>query len=280
MKLGTWGAKMNTKEMEYFIDGCLDLALPLFDHADIYGGHTTEEAFGDVIRRRPDLKSKVQIITKCGIAHPSEKRPDFQIKHYNTSASYIQQSIDRSLKNLGVDHLDSFLIHRPDILMNPNEIAEAMNQAMDSGKVKKFGVSNFNPSQFELLNASISLETNQIQASIVHLDPFIDGTLDQLQKLGKRPTAWSPLGGGGLFTSEDEREVRIRKMGKELAEEHSCTMDQLIMAWLMKHPSGIVPVTGTSKLERLKLALESLKVNLSHEDWYRLWTASTGRDVP
>jgi predicted oxidoreductase len=279
MKLGAWGAKMSPKELEFFIDGSLDLELNLFDHADIYGGHTTEKEFGNVVRKRPDLKSKVKIITKCGIAHPSDQRPEFQIKHYNTTAEYIRKSIDQSLKNLGIDHIELFLIHRPDLLLNPQEVADAIGSEIASGKIKHFGASNFTPSQFELLNAFIPLETNQVQASIVHLDPFHDGTIDQLLRLEKHPTVWSPMGGGDFFLSESKQTMRIKNTAQELATTHNCSWDHIILAWLMQHPSGIVPVVGTTKLARLKSLKNATQISLSREEWYRLYCASTGVDV-
>lgn len=278
MKLGTWGANLSTKAMEYFIDGCLDMGLPMFDHADIYGDHTTEEAFGNVVRRRPDLKNRVQLISKCGIVNPSVKNP-VPIKHYNSSKSYITPSIEQSLKNLGTDHLELFLIHRPDSLLNPYEVAEAIDRAKEAGKIKHFGVSNFSPSQFDLLNTVTPLATNQIEASTLHLEPFMDGTLDQLYRLGKTPTAWSPMGGGAIFTSKDERSKRILTVANELANIHSCSVDQILIAWLLRHPSGIVPVMGSTNLDRLKSASDAQGIVLSHEDWYKLWIASTGQEV-
>jgi predicted oxidoreductase len=279
MKLGTWGANLSSAELERFIDGCLDLGLTDFDHADIYGGYTTERQFGEVIRRRPDLKNKVRITTKCGIMYPSVERPQYQLKHYNLSADHIRTSIDRSLENLGMDELHVFLLHRPDVLLDPAEIAEAFTAAKQAGKIGHVGVSNFTPSQFDLLHQAVPLETNQVQASLTHLSPFTDGTLDQLLRLGITPTAWSPLGGGKLFAGDDAQAVRIREAAAPLCEVHHCTLDQLLLAWLMRHPAGIIPVTGTSKLERIKAALEATTIHLTHEEWYQLWTASTGEKV-
>jgi len=279
MKLGTWGANLTGAELERFIDGCLDLGLVDFDHADIYGGYTTEQQFGDVIRHRPELKNKVRITTKCGIAYPADARPAFKIKHYNLSADYIRTSINTSLRNLGVDQLHVFLLHRPDVLLHPSEVAEVIAEAKSVGKIRHFGVSNFTPSQVELLHAAVPIETNQVQASIAHLAPFTDGTFDQLLRLGITPTAWSPLGGGKLFGGDDLQTVRIRQVAASLCETHRCSLDQLLFAWLMRHPAGIISVTGTSKLERVQAALEATEIKLTHEEWYQLWTASTGEKV-
>jgi len=279
MKLGTWGANYTTTELEHFIDGCLDLGLDEFDHADIYGGHTTEQAFGAVIARRPDLKKKVNITTKCGIAYPSDKRPEIGIKHYNSSKEYLLTSIDQSLQNLGVDAINTFLIHRPDYLMNVEEIAEAISQAKQAGKIIHFGVSNFLMHQLNLLTEYLDVSSNQLEISLTHLDPFEDGTLHQLLHKKIQPTAWSPLGGGQIFDGDDEQSIRIRKTLEELSKKHGAAHDQLLLAFLRKHPSGIIPVLGTSKVSRIRTALEALQIELSHEDWYQLWTASKGEKV-
>lgn len=279
MKLGTWGANYNTKELEAFIDGCLDIGADEFDHADIYGGHSTEADFGRVIAARPDLKNKVKVTTKCGIAYPSDNRPEIGIKHYNSSKSYVEKCIDRSLQDLNLERIDTFLIHRPDYLMNFEEIAEAVSAAKKAGKIHHFGVSNFLPHQLEILTEYVEVATNQIEISLTHLDPFEDGSLNQLLHKKIQPAAWSPLGGGQIFSGEDEQSVRIRKTLDELGETYGAAQDQLLLAFLMKHPSGIIPVLGTSKVARVKTALEAASIELSHEDWYKLWTASIGQKV-
>lgn len=278
MKLGQWGAKFSTDELERFIDQCLELGLNEFDHADIYGAHTTEAEFGEVIKRRPDLKSKVKVTTKCGIAYPSDLR-DHTIKHYISTSSYIEKSIDLALQNLQLEQIDVFLIHRPDYLMDPADIAKAVDKAKSLGKINHFGVSNFQPDQFELLNKHTPLATNQIEVSVNHLQPFTDGTLTQLQKLEVQPSAWSPLAGGVIFGSQDEQSTRIRETATQLAEKKNCKLDQILLAFVMKHPSGIVPVLGTSKIERIKDAMAASHIQLTHEEWYDLWTASIGGKV-
>jgi len=281
MRLGEWGAKMNTNELERFIDACLDLELNDFDHADIYGHYTEEGNFGKVIKRRPDLKSKIQITTKCGIKLVTENRPHHKIQSYDSSKNHIITSAENSLKELAVDQIDLLLLHRPDFLMNPHEIAEAFEVLKKNGKVKNFGVSNFTPSQFEMLNSFTPLVNNQVEISLLHLNPFQDGTLDQCLKLNIQPTAWSPFGGGKIFTeSDDPRNNRIQKVAKELSEKYNASLDQILLAWLLKHPSSIIPIVGSTKISRIKTAKEALQINLSHEEWYQLWEASVGEPVP
>lgn len=280
MRWGTWGANLSTDQIEHLIDQCLDLGLKDFDHADIYGHYTEEENFGRVIKRRPDLKSKIQITTKYGIKLTSDNHPSHHIKSYDSSKAHLLQSIDNSLQALGVDHLDVLLLHRPDLLMDPHEIAEGFTQLQQAGKVRSFGVSNFTPDQFNLLNDHIPLITNQIELSLLHLDGFQDGTLVQCQRLGISPTVWSPFGGGRIFQADGDAQVmRIRKAASSIMEKYKATLDQILLAWLLKHPAGIVPVLGSSKSARIAAAMEATNIQLSHEEWYSLLEASTGNEV-
>lgn len=287
MRLGAWGAKFTSTELESFLDGCLNLGLRDFDHADIYGSYTEEAAFGKVLARRPGMRQRMQITTKCGIKMISENRPAHKIKSYDSSRVHILASVENSLRDLRTDYLDLLLIHRPDFLMDANEIAEAFAKLKTAGKVRHFGVSNFTPSQLELLHQATPMANHQVEISLTHLDPFTDGTLDQCQRLGIRPTAWSPLGGGAIFESNvgrvsnptDVQAQRIRVVGNAIAERHSASLDQVLLAWLRKHPSGIIPVLGTSKFERVEAAFESFKIELSREEWYELWQASVGAEV-
>ncbi len=282
MRFGVWGVDMNTKDLERFIDQCIDLGLTDFDHADIYGHYTEEGRFGQVIKRRPDLKSKIQITTKCGIRLVTPNRPDYKIASYESTKPHIIASAEQSLKELGVDQLDLLLIHRPDYLMHPAEIAEAVEQLKKQGKIKHFGVSNFTPSQFELLHSYTPLVNNQIEVSLLHRHPLEDGTLDQCMRLGTIPTAWSPFGGGALFVSKSDKPAiqRITDAAQVLQEKYNAAFDQLLLAWLLKHPSGIIPVLGTTKIARIEKAKEALSINLSHEDWYILLEAAVGEQVP
>jgi len=280
MRLGIWGANYNTQQMHQFIEQCLALGICDFDLADIYGHYTTEADFGLVLKDRSSLREKLFITTKCGIQLITENRPKHQIKSYNSTKSHILQSVETSLKNLHTEYIDVLLIHRPDFLMQPSEIAEAFLNLNTAGKVNAFGVSNFTASQFDLLNTFTPLITNQLEISAFHLNAFNDGTLNQCLKLGITPTAWSPLGGGAFFTDKNNEQVqRLKPVIKKLAEKYNCSNDELLLAWLKKHSSGIVPVIGTSKIERVKAALKAQSINIAHEDWYKVWEASTGEEV-
>lgn len=280
MRLGTWGANLDAKQMERYINQCLDLGITDFDHADIYGDYTEEAHFGEVLKRRPDLKNKVEIITKCGIKMLASNRPDHKIKSYDSTKSHILQSVENSLKDLAIDQIKLLLLHRPDYLLNPHEVAEAFELLSTQGKVQHFGVSNYTTSQFNLLHSFTPLVTNQIEFSPTHQQPLDDGTLDQALKLGFQPMAWSPFGGGEIFSSTDNPAInRIQKTAKQLGEKYNAEIDQILLAWLLKHPAGIVPVVGSSKIDRIQSALEARNITLTHEEWYKILQASRDEEV-
>ncbi|MFN8289923.1 MAG: aldo/keto reductase [Chitinophagaceae bacterium] len=281
MKWGQWGEKFNTGQYEKLIKECLQAGITTFDHADIYGGYTTEEEFGEVLRKEPALRDRMQLITKCGIRMIAETRPAHHIKSYDTSAAHILQSAERSLKNLATDYLDILLIHRPDPLMHPDEIAAAFTTLKQQGKVLHFGVSNFEVSHVSLVHARFPVEYNQLEISVAKTDAFFNGQLDQCIELGIRPMAWSPLGGGLLMSSEaDLKGERILQAAGSIAAAHHCTPDQVLLAFLMKHPSRIIPVLGTTKIERLISGKEAALVNISREEWFMLLEAAAGKQVP
>lgn len=280
MRLGSWGANLSSKELENYVDQCLDLGLTDFDHADIYGNYTEENHFGEVIKRRHDLKSKVEVITKCGIKLVANNRSDHKIKSYDSSGAHILQSVENSLKNLGIDQIKLLLLHRPDYLLNPNDVAETFDKLRASGKVRHFGVSNFTTSQFELLNSFTPLTTNQFEFSTTHLQPLEDGTLDQSLRLGFQPMAWSPFGGGEIFAkTADTRALRVRKVAKELGDKYDAGIDQILLAWVCQHPSEIVPVVGSTKIERISSALNGVRITLTRQEWYEILQASKNGEV-
>jgi predicted oxidoreductase len=263
------------------IAACTDNNITSFDHADIYGDYTTEEDFGKALVQLPGIRQKIQLITKCGIKMPVAIRPSFKIKSYNTSKKYIIECAERSLTNLHTDYLDAFLIHRPDPLMNPLEIAEAFSILKTEGKVLHFGVSNFMPSQTSLLHKYFPVELNQIEISLLHLEPFHNGQLDQCIEENILPMAWSPLGGGNLINDlAGERSKEIKNVAAALGDKYKTSVENIMLAFLHRHPSGIIPVLGTSKIERLKSAMQAAHLQLEAEEWFMLWQASAGKEVP
>jgi predicted oxidoreductase len=271
---GAWRWHTVSPEIvDRLIHTALDEGITAFDHADIYGDHSNEEIFGRVIRSQPSLREKMQLITKCGIKFKSAKRPATRIKHYDTTQEHIIGSAENSLQMLGTDRLDVLLIHRPDPLMNPAEVAEAFHQLKAHGKVLHFGVSNFTPGQFRMLQHYLGfpLVTNQIEISLWRVDSFFNGDLDVLLEHEASAMAWSPLGGGKLLAGDREW------FGK--AAQYNASYSQLSLAWLLKHPA-IFPVIGTTQPDRIMEAVKALSIDLDRQDWFEMLQWVTGKEVP
>lgn len=277
-RMGDWG--MDVPGRVRWIEECLELGVSTFDHADIYGNYSVEALFGEALAAAPALRARMQIVTKCGIKLISPARPAHRIKSYDTSREHVLASVETSLRALHTDHLDLLLIHRPDALMDPAELGQTFDALKAAGKVLHFGVSNHAPSQLALLNARHALVTNQIEFSPLHLAPLADGTLDQCFALGIRPMLWSPLGGGRLFTAHDERSLRVRGVLEDLARRHGVSTATITYAWLLRHPSQPLPITGSRRIDAIREAVAALNVRISAEEWYEVWQASSGHEVP
>ena len=278
MRWGVWGENFTTAQYDTIIKQCIEIGLTQFDHADIYGHYTTEADFGLALKGNSSLRGKIQLITKTGIQMITPNRPNHAIKSYNTSTKHIKESVENSLKNLHTDYIDTLLIHRPDILLDPIAVAECIAQLKKEGKIKSFGVSNFTTSQVELLAKHTLIEHHQVEISVTHLDAFNDGTLDQCQLINISAQAWSPWG-NGLFTDKTEKNIRILSTAEELAAQYETGVNEILLAFLHAHPSNIVPVIGTTKFERIKQAKAAMDIALTTEDFYKLWCASTGAEV-
>ncbi|MEO8234744.1 MAG: aldo/keto reductase [Flavobacterium sp.] len=276
MTWGIWGKNYKTDQMIELINCCLENNITTFDHADIYGGYTTENGFGKAFGESQIKREKIQLISKCGIEHTEGR--DNKIKHYNYSAAYIIRSVENSLKNLQTDYLDTLLLHRPSPLMQADEIAEAIEKLKKEGKIKSFGVSNFSPIQTELINQRTKIEFNQIQFSATHLEPMLDGSLDYMQLHAITPMSWNPL--GTIFKEKNEKMIRLHILLDQLEIKYNVTKDVLLLSWIMQHPAGILPVIGTTNLDRIKNSGESISTKLELEDWFAIWTESVGHKVP
>ena len=280
MRLREWD--MDTDALLDFIHECLDLGITTFDHADIYGSYTCEGLFGKALAAEPALRDRIELVTKCGIQLISPNRPATWVHHYDTSRDHIIASAERSLRNLNTDSLDLLLIHRPDPLLDGDEVAEALVALRSSGKIRHAGVSNFMPWQIHLLQSRLDfpLVTNQIELSVLYLDPLHDGTLDQLQRLRVPPMVWSPVAGGRLFDPVNERARRVRETLATIGQEVGASVDQVALAWLFRHPAQVLPVMGTGKIERLREAAAAEAITLDRQQWFAIWEASAGREVP
>ncbi len=259
------------------IDACLAQGITTIDQADIYGGYVAEGVLGAALAARPELRNKIEIVTKCDIVAPAGRYADRSVKHYDTSAAHVQLSVDCSLRDMQVDHIDLLLLHRPDPLMDHAETGNTLDALVNSGKVRAVGVSNFRPYDWELLQSGMKtqLATNQIEISLAEISPFTNGDIAFHQRQGHAMMAWSPLGGGGLMTQSGQLAERMDAVAKE----HGVDRAAVAVAFLLRHPSKILPVLGTNNLARIGSISDALKVDLSREVWFQLYEAALGHEV-
>ena len=274
-------AHIHEDDFLQFVKGCLALGVDTFDHAPVYGGYGCEQFFGDaVLRREPALRSKMKLITKAGIVLPGTQGN--KTIYYKSTKDEIARELDASLAKLGTDHVDLLLIHRPDILGDPAETADALESVVKAGKALHVGVSNYTPAQMSALQSylSIPLVTNQVELSAKETGHFTDGTVDDAFQRRIPLMAWSPLGGGSIFHGTGEQAVRLRTCLTEIAAAHNVSLDVILYAWLFTHPVRIMAITGTMNLERVKLAAQATALTLSYDEWYQILEASRGYAVP
>lgn len=264
-----------------FVEECMDMGITTFDHAPVYGGYQCDQLFGDaVLRKKPELRNKMQIVTKAGIVLPG--RNGNKNIYYDSRREEIIKETEESLQRLGTDYIDILLVHRPDPLMNPAETAEALDMLVSQGKVRYIGVSNFMPSQVEMLQSYMKnkIVINQMELSVKTTENYFNGVVDDAFTRRMPLMAWSPLGGGSVFTGEDEQSVRLRNTLSDIAANYNTTIDTIMYAWLYVHPVNIAAITGTMNIDRMKNAVEGLKVELTYDEWYEILAASRGYQVP
>lgn len=268
-------------ELLRLVEECLDMGVTSIDHAPVYGGYTCEKIFGDaVLRKKPELREKMELITKAGIVCPGHYGN--KTIYYNSTKEEILKEMDESLEKLGTDHVDLLLIHRPDPLADPAETADALETVVKEGKALNVGVSNFMPSQIAMLQSymSIPLVTNQMELSVKNTENFFNGVVDDALTRKMPLMAWSPLGGGDVFKGTDEKFVRLRTVLTAVAEQHQTTMDAVMYAWLFTHPAKIAALTGTMNADRIRTAVHASDIQLSYDEWYQILEASRGFSVP
>ena len=260
------------------INLCLDQGITTFDQADIYGGYVAEAVLGEALRANPSLRDRMEIVTKCDIVAPVGRYADAPCKYYDTTRAHIAKSVETSLQEMAIDHIDLLLIHRPDPLMDHEETGAALDEMVASGKVRQIGVSNFRPWDWELLQSAMSntLVTNQIEISLAEIAPFTNGDLAFHQRQGHAVMAWSPLGGGTLMNDGTPAAMILDEIGAA----HGVDRSAVAVAFLLRHPAKILPVMGTNNLDRISRLSDALKVNLTRPDWYRLYEAALGQEVP
>jgi len=297
---GTRLTKTHERQAREFLDAALVLGINFFDHANIYALGRAEEVFGRVLRAHPGLREKVVIQSKCGIRLADD--PPGTPQRFDFSSGHIIASVEGILQRLGTDYLDILLLHRPDVLWNGAEIARAFDALNTAGKVRYFGVSNQNRFQMEYLQSFLPdpLVANQLQMSLLHHDfaevgisfnqaspgypDGWEGVIEYCRLNGVSLQAWSPLDGGSLtggdLSTLPESARKTAVLLKEYAQARLVPAQAVALAWLLKHPARIVPVIGTSRPDRLAACAKSLEVNLSREEWYRLFETARGTPMP
>lgn len=270
---------MSVAQRVTFIEHCLDLGVSSFDHADIYGNYSVEALFGAALQAQPGLRQRMQLVSKCGIKLLAPARPGHSIQHYDTSAAHIIASAEQSLRYLHTDYLDLLLIHRPDPLMDFDEIATAFRHLIEAGKVRQVGVSNFSRHQFESLHRRVPLVTNQVEFSPLSLAPLFDETFDGLQDLQVAPMIWSPLAGGRLMTGSDAPALRLRAVIADIAERLGQPFVSVVFAWIMRLPCKPRPLTGSGRIDAIAEAVRGTTFTLDRTDWFAILRAARGHEV-
>jgi len=286
MVYGTWrllDMEPNPQEVNRRLHACLELGITTIDTAEIYGLYEVERMLGAALALSPGLRDRIEIVTKAGIYVPYPQCPERHTAHYDASGPRLIRSLEQSLSLLGTDHVDLFLVHRPDWLTRADDTAAGLNELLRTGKIREAGASNFSVSQFDLLSTHMEkpLVTNQIEFHLLHPEPIEDGTLHQCEKLGVPPMAWSPLAGGRIFDPTNPAANRLAVAAKSMSSRYDgATLEQLAYAWILAHPARPLPVIGTNNPERLRSAARSEAIAMEREDWYALWEAAQGRKIP
>ncbi len=280
MTLNEW--ELTGTSLVEWIESCIELGVTTFDHADLYGDYLNEEIFGQVLKEKPSLRQEMQLVSKCGVMKISERRPANLVKHYSSSKKHIAWSVDNSLKMLHTDYLDLFLVHRPDLLMNMEELGPTLDALVESGKVLQVGVSNFTPSQFSALQAHMdqTLVTNQVHFNVVHTEPLFDGTIDQASDYGFRLMAYSPFYAGRLLKADTPITKSLVSKAEQLQENYAFGVNGVPVSWLLAHPTRPHVVVATRHLEKIREMVVAASEPLSRQDWYAMLEISRGFSVP
>lgn len=271
------------------IESAVEAGYTFFDHADIYGDTACESIFGHAIQKHPEWRDRLVVATKCGIRFEDEPAPG-QPHRYDFSYDHIVTSVEESLERLHLEQIDLLMLHRPDFLADPAEIAKAFTALKTSGKVREFGVSNFRPSLLSAVQSALpfALQVNQVEIHPLRLDCFTDGTLDQCLERTITPMAWSPLAQGRVADGQEpkadaanrEHHLGILAALDAAAEQFECTRSVIVLAWLLRHPAGIVPVIGSTQPANILSAALATEIDMDRDTWYRILRAARGEKLP
>jgi predicted oxidoreductase len=281
MRILDWN--MSSAGLLKFIEQIMELGIDTFDNANIYGNYTCEELVGKALQLNPSIRKDMTIVTKCGIKIMSDKFPSQKIQYYDYTMDYIIAEAEKSLRNFRTDYLDVLLLHRPSDVLNPEDAARAFDKLKREGKVRYFGVSNFLSHDYSMLQSYTDekLVTNQIEISPYRINHFENGNMNFFLEKRIKPMAYCPMADGRLVIPTDEKSERIVKVLKEIAGELNVDgIDKVIYSWLFMHPSGIMPINGSGKIDRIRRTAEALDVKMSVEQWARIFTASRGVALP
>lgn len=282
-RLNDW--QMSAQSLNRYLHQLVELGVTTMDHADIYGDYRCEQLFGEALALSLELRDQIELVSKCGIILPTDKFAQFDGHRYDLSKHHMVEAVNRSLQNLQTDTLDTLLIHRPSPLMNPDEVRDALDVLVEEGKIKSFGVSNFNHAQYDLLSQGIRshklhIAVNQLEVSPYHATPIYDGTIDHMYKDEVKIMAWSPLAGGKLLNLEDEKSKRVMAVISPLAYKYNVAPASIVTAWLLKHPATIMPIMGTRQIERMQDAVKGLELTITDQEWFDIYVAVLGHDIP
>jgi predicted oxidoreductase len=262
--------------MERIVALCLELGINTFDHADIYGSSQCEELFGALISKKSFRREDIVLFTKCGLKVPQAGSPSIRVKHYDTSAAHIQQSAENSLRKLKTDYIDIFLLDHLDHVSNLEETAIALEKLMKSGKIRNIGVANFSVFQHQLLASYLHtpIVTHHLELNLLNTAALDNGQIDYIKQRYMRPLASAPVASGRIATGTDEQAVRVRKKLQEMAAKYNVDIESVAVAWLIK--LGALPLIGTREEQRIRNIANAFNIQLDHQDWYELYTASRG----
>lgn len=278
-RVGEWGLSSN--QLADYLAECIDLGITTMDHADIYGiDGDAETIFGEALEKRPELRNKMQIVSKCGIVYKSDTA---RVKYYDYTKEHILGQVDESLRKMHIDHLDTLLLHRPSPYMNPEEISAAFDELLKAGKVRSFGVSNFLPQQYRMLKSylNVPLVTDQVELSALAMENMDNGVIDLCLEERIHPMLWSPLAGGRIFTDKGEKAQELRDVLEVVrAEQGAEDIGEIAFAWLLSHPVGALPITGSGEIKLARTPVNALQYKLTNEQWFMIWTAVRGHKVP
>lgn len=267
-------ADVNEAKIEGIINLCLELGINTFDHGDTYGGYACEEQFGEVFKRSSIRREDIVLFTKCGINVPHPSRPEYRVKHYDTSRQHVINSVENSLRKLKTEYIDVFLLNQLDPLSNLEETAITLEKLRDAGKIKNIGVVNFSVFQHQLLSSylRIPIVTNHIELNLLNTYAFDNGQVDYIKQKYMRPLATSPLAEGQIANSTNKVPLRVRAKLEEFAIKYNAHFESLAIAWLVK--LGALPLIGTTDKQRIRNIAAAFNIDLDRQDWYELYAVS------